>query len=340
MHRLSAESPVSQLLELLAVVERPVPLEQWQREVLALYKSRARSTRLRMGQAVREAIALAGPDATTAALTTELVDRFAQREGRAATVNGLLSALRTACRIAARKKWLSRSRLEEAKWRVPSDPPRTKHHSRAAIARVLTHLRADSGSWAGHRLYAFAAVLAYTGLRKNEALRLRVEDVDLVRGFVHVRPNGSALKTAASEAPVPLCKAVVAILKAWLPLCGSDWVFPTSSRRGPWTGGSTGRRAADRLKAAGLAADVEGFTPHSLRHSLATHLATHWRLGAKQIRMMLRHTSDRTQVRYIHPELEDLRAMVVDFDFAEAPGAPTPAARPKRRLRRPKRTVR
>lgn len=328
---------ISQLLELLAVAEHPIPLEQWRNHVLAHYKSHARSTRLRMRQALREAIGLAGPDATTTALTTELVDRFALREGRAATTNGLLSALRAACRIAARKKWVSRTRLEDAKWRVPEDAPRIKHHSRAAIARVLAALKGDTGSWAGHRLYALACVLAYTGLRKMEALRLRVEDVDLVRGFVHVRPNGSALKTAASEAPVPLCRALVSVLRAWLPSCGSDWVFPTKSRRGPWTGGSTGRRACDRLKAAGQACGVEGFTPHSLRHSLATHLATHWRLGAKQIRMMLRHSNDRTQLRYIHPELEDLRAMVVDFDFgAQAPGV-SPAGAPARRKTRVRR---
>jgi integrase len=333
---LTVPAELARLLGPLARPAAPVPLGRWRDEVVAEYRSRARTTRTRMGQALGEALALAGQGATTEALTPALVARFAARPGRAATTNGLLSSLRAACNLAGVKGWISPSALQGASWTVRDpDPPRARHHGRAAIARVLGTLRAGSDTWEGGRLFALAAILSYCGLRKTEALRLRVEDVDLGRGFLFVRPNGRELKTAASAAPVPCPAALVEVLRDWLPRCGSEWVVPNLNRRGPWTGGAHGRRAADRLRAAGEEAGVVAFTPHSLRHSLATHLAGHWRLGSKQIQMVLRHSNRWTQATYIHPDLVNLRAMVRGFDFADRPRRaprrrkrPSPKARP------------
>jgi integrase len=57
-----------------------------------------------------------------------------------------------------------------------------------------------------------ASVWAYAGLRRTEALRLRVEDVDLDRRLLWVRGNGRRLKTRASAAPVPICSALAGTL--------------------------------------------------------------------------------------------------------------------------------
>jgi integrase len=198
------------------------------------------------------------------------------------------------------------------------------------VAAVLAHLERHAESWEGGRLHTLAAVLAYTGVRKMEALRLRVEDVDLVRGFVFVAPNGRPLKTPGSEAPVPCPAALLRILRDWIPRCGSEWLIPMKSRKGPWTNGTNGKRPTDLLRAAGLAAGVEGFTPLSLRHSLATHLAGFWGLKERQVQMVLRHTTSRTQRRYIHPDLANLAALVRGFEY----GSDRPAPRGLRRKRR------
>jgi len=334
---------LAELTSLVAPVS-PVPLARWRAEVLAEWSSRRRSTRDRMAQALAELSDLLPPDATTADLTVDAIGRLAARPGRSATTDGLLSGLRAALRFGIRKGYLSAGALEGAKYRsARRDPPCRRHHGRDAIARVLDHLRVRSEAWEGGRLYALASVYAYTGLRLREALRLRVEDVDVVRGVIFVWPNGGTLKTPGSAAPVPCPRALVAILRKWLgraDQAGVPWVFPGVRRRGPWTGGTTGRRATDRLVQAGRAVGVEGFTPQSLRHSLATHLAGHWGLGSKQIKLILRHSSEGTQAHYIHPDVANLVGLVAGFDYHEAaapPKPPGPRSRkflPRRRLAR------
>lgn len=331
---------VRRLLDALSAVAgaRPVPIAAWAEEVNRLYAGKAKSTRLRTGQALREAAAIAeeaaGGAATTASLGPELVARLAAREGRSSTTAGLLRALRAAYRIAVDRGWADPAAFKKCEWSVPDcDPegPRKKHHARADVARALAHLRAHANTWDGHRLYCFLAVLAYTGLRRNEALCLRWEDVDLERGFVFVRPRRK-LKTKKSAAPVPVPAALARVLAGWRTRCGSEWVLPGARRAGPWTGGKCGDRAGDRLKAAALEVGVSGMTPHTLRHSLATHLKGYWGLSSEQVRMVLRHTTERTQAYYVHDDLANLGAMVRGFEYDRDGSAPgrRPAGRPTR----------
>ena len=163
------------LLELAGGVQvRPVGLAEWRETALAACAGRSRSYRDRVGQALAEAVALAGVGASTAALTPELVAALAARPGAAATTNGLLRALRTACGLAADRGWLVRGSLERAAWRVYQGPQtRARHHPREAVARVLGSLEEGKASWDGGRLHALACCYAYTGLRLREALRPR-----------------------------------------------------------------------------------------------------------------------------------------------------------------------
>jgi integrase len=326
------EPGLLQLLhQLLQLSEQPVPLALWRDQVLAGYATNPRSTRHRMAQALREALELAGPGATTADLTAELIGRFARRTGAAATTNGLLSALRTACGVASGKRQLNAARLKGAAWRVREAPTtRSRHHSRVEIVRVLDSLAGGARSWEAERLYALGAVYAYTGVRLKEALQIRVANVDLDRGFLFV---GEDLipKTEKSTAPVPCPAVLVKILRGWLPKAESEFAFPNLGRLKPWTGGTYGKRPTDRLVAAGQAVGVNGFTPLSLRHSLATHYAGWWGLSDKQVQQILRHTTALTQKHYVHPDLVNLGELVRDFTFsAQARSARTSAARAPR----------
>jgi integrase len=303
----------------------PVPLAEWREAVLATCEGRSRSYRNRMAQAMRETIALAGSGASTTALGPELIARLAARPGAGATTNGLLGALKTACKLAAVRGWVLPGSLDRIAWRgISGHQTRSQHHSREAIARVLGFLEGNRGSWEGGRLHALACTYAYTGLRLREALRLEVADLDLERGFVFVRP-GSDLKTEQSAAPVPCPRVLVEILAGWIPRAEARWVFPNVGRTGPWTGGTYGKRPTDRITAAGLAAGVPGFTPLSLRHSLATHYASYWGLSAKQIQQVLRHSTVFTQRHYVHIDLVNLEELVRYFDFDGDP--------PRRRIR-------
>ncbi|MDB5349451.1 MAG: site-specific recombinase XerD [Planctomycetota bacterium] len=310
----------------------PVPLPQWSEEVAAFYAGKAQTTRLKAAQALRMAIGLAGPDATTEALTPELVARFAasRPEIRPATMDGLMRSLRAACNLAVSRGQLAGVPFSpETPWPSLKSVPalRSRHHSRAELARFLAALAAGATTWDGGRLYALGAVYTYCGLRRNEALRLRVEDVDFRQGILRVvRRNGKALKTVASEAAVPMPKALVAILKAWVGRCGSEWLFPGMRRRGPWVGGMVGKKPADRLKAVAASVGIRGLGPHTLRHSLATHLRGFYGLSPKQVQMILRHSNQYTQELYCHQDLENLGALVRCVDF----GSPASSTRRRR----------
>lgn len=307
------------MVALRSLSARPVPIGRWRDEVLSLYgpSMRARSTRARMSQALAIVTSL-GPRKTSE-LTPALLARFVAETlpgRRAETVNGLLRALRRACNYAVQMGWLSVSPFDLGTfWAPPDSDGRSRHHSRKDVARVLASLGRDR-SWEGARLHCLASVLAYCGLRKMEAIRLRVEDVDLAGGFVFIRRRGGRLKTASSAAPVPIPDALRPVLARWLRRCGSEWLFPGVKGQGPWTGGSAGQRAGDRLRLAAEAVGIRGFTPQSLRHSLATHLAGVGGLTGAQLRMVLRHTNEFTQAHYVHPDLANLRELVAGFRYS------------------------
>jgi integrase len=326
------------LLELAGQAQvKPVGLGEWREAALAACSGRSRSYRDRVGQALAEAVALAGAGATTAALGPELVARLADKPRAAATTNGLLRALRTACTLATTRGWLLPGCLDRAVWRVREGPQtRARHHGREAIVRVLESLRVSGGSWEGGRLHALACIYAYTGLRLREALRLEVADLDLERGFLFVRP-GADLKTERSAAPVPCPRVLVEVLEGWVGRVGSRWVFPNQGRSAPWGAATYGKRPTDRLVGAGKAIGVEGFTPLSLRHSLATHYAGYWGLSDKQIQQILRHTSVMTQRHYVHADLVNLAELVEDFRFDASPPAGPRRRRPRRACSGPRR---
>ena len=321
----------------------PIPMARFRDEVLTLYTPplRARNTFIKMRQTLAIACELTGPGATTAELTPALIARFIQSRPPDQSNNStlsLLSSLRVACAYAQSQGYIKVSPFAFRKqWIKPAPTTKSRHHGREEIGRVLQLLRADVehrtgwAGWRARRLYALAATVAYTGLRKNEALHLCVEDVDLAgRMLLIVERKGRSLKTAASAQPVPVPEPLAAVLADWLrdeqrlwmarPDTECPWVFPNVTRTGPWTGGQPGAKPLDRLKAAGKRAGVEGFTFLSLRHSWATH-AESWGLSPAMIQRVLRHTTVRTQWHYRHADMANLRGAVKNIDFGpDAPG--------------------
>lgn len=332
----------------------PIPFDEFRRRILALYEPPLRSPasfgkmRYMLGQL--EALGIE----TTAQLTTDTVARFvASRPSRQSThtTHGWLAVLRVACNIAAAEGWVDCSPFAVRKnWIRRTRPKGKRHHSREEIARVLAlaarDVRRKTGfaRWRAYRLYALIATVAYTGIRKREALFLRSEDIDFPTGMIRLIPRvGNQLKTDAAAQPVPMPPPLVQILRGWLaelarpmvapepqppgkrdPRCKPElatgrpvdlaWVFPNAWRTGPWVGGSRDYRPLDRFKMLGKRAGVAGFTFQSLRHSFATHCEG-WGLSPAMIQRLLRHTTTRTQDHYRHADLENMRAWVARIGF-------------------------
>jgi integrase len=290
----------------------PIPFRRFITSVLRVYSGPGHAPRtLAKMRRVLFLVADLGVK-STADLTTELAARFVAERARTVnpnTIRGDLSYLSAACSFAVEEGWLDHApRFKRVRPRkVKSKMP--KCHSIGDVARVLEHLRQWSECcWAGHRLYALAATVAYTGLRRDEALTLMLEDVSLFMGLITVSDR-QRRKTEKSAAVVPIPRELSVILADWMPRCGCEWLFPGFRRQGPWTGGACGARACDRIRQAGQEVGVEGLTLLSLRHSFATHARRRWGLSDIEVATILRHSSPATQAWYVHDD-PDPRAIV------------------------------
>jgi integrase len=170
------------------------------------------------------------------------------------------------------------------------------------ISAFLRRLSLDQ-TWEGRRLHALAALVAFTGLRRGEALHLRRGDVDLRRGFVAVkRCAAHRPKTKASAANVPLPPQLVKVLRSWLKLNRGAWVFPNLTRDTPWVGGRAGKRPLDRLKSEAKKCGIPNLTFQLLRVSFATN-APRFGLDLDDVKKILRHTNMRTtETYYVRPD--------------------------------------
>ncbi len=348
----------------------PIPFAAFTAEFLSLYDAalRAPGTRAKIKHALGLVAELGVT--TTADLTPALVARLiaSRPPGQSpATVDGLLRALRVACRFAVDCGYLRASPFTiRPRWgriSIPKTADKQRHHPAATIARALEIARADIGrkkprspsQWRARRLYALASLVAYTGIRKNEAIFLRVEDIDIPGRVINIVCRAAnRLKTEGSEQPVPMPEALAVVLSDWLPHLAipaewpelatakwsrpasnptgkrdAGWVFPNTYRTAPWTGGPKGRKPLDQLKRLGERAGAEGFTFLSLRHSWATMAESKWGLTDLQIQRVLRQTNVRSQRVYRHADLTNLRAAVKDISFGgELPAVAPPAELP------------
>jgi integrase/recombinase XerD len=156
---------------------------------------------------------------------------------------------------------------------------------------------------------ALLELLYAAGLRVSEALRLDLEDISLDGAFVRVIGKGDR------ERLVPVGEVALDALRAWLDgprgtILAEHHVQPI--RGGPLFVSRTGKRLARQqawtiVKRAAAAAGLTGrVSPHTLRHSFATHLLE----GGADLRIvqeLLGHASISTTQLYTHVTGERIR---------------------------------
>ena len=94
------------------------------------------------------------------------------------------------------------------------------------------------------------------------------------------------------------------------------WLIPTCSRKSPWTGGYTGSKPLDRVKAIGKRAGIDhNVTIHMLRRSCATHLEAAG-VPRSLISRILRHSGEAVTERfYLRSDEEAMILAVKDVTF-------------------------
>jgi integrase len=153
-----------------------------------------------------------------------------------------------------------------AKLPQPDDLPRSKPAppTLAHVKALLDYLAPCAVTWEGYRLLSAVATIVWTGLLRDEALRLRVEDVDLETGRIRVRRREKMRRTRLPSV-VLIPDELRPILAGWIPLTRSNLVFPGNWRMGPWSPHSGPTCADTALKEACRAAGLPHMTFDGLR---------------------------------------------------------------------------
>ncbi|EPR39354.1 Tyrosine recombinase xerC [Desulfovibrio sp. X2] len=212
-----------------------------------------------------------------------------------------------------------------------SNPKQDKRHPRAlnvdqALALLEAHVDPDP---AGLRDLALAELLYGAGLRISEALGLDVEDIDPSLGLVRIMGKGGKERLA------PLGTQALTRIARWIEQRGA---LAADARERALFVGQRGarldRREAQRIvqRLAGVSGLPQRISPHTLRHSFATHMLE---AGAdlRSVQELLGHERLTTTQRYTHLNMQHL---MQTYDKAhpraarEGSGPEQPHAKPKR----------
>jgi site-specific recombinase XerD len=158
------------------------------------------------------------------------------------------------------------------------------------------------------------------GLRLGEVLHLQVSDIDSARMVVHVR-HGKGGK----DRFVPLSARLLAELRAyWRQYRPTTWLFPGARPDRPLNHSSVQRPFQQLVRKAGLSKRI---TPHTLRHSYATHLLEAG-VDVVSVQRLLGHNDLQTTARYLHISTQRLRQTPSLLDLLVIPGDKTTEGRP------------
>jgi integrase/recombinase XerD len=156
--------------------------------------------------------------------------------------------------------------------------------------------------------YKAALSVAYgAGLRVSEVVSLKISDIDSKRMLIRVEQGKGRKDRNAKLSPVLLL-----LLRKWWKLCRSrGWLFPGRDPVQPMTARQLTRACHMAAQAAEITKRV---TPHTLRHSFATHLLEQ-DVNIRVIQVLLGHAKLSTTERYTHVATKTLREVVSPLDY-------------------------
>ena len=155
----------------------------------------------------------------------------------------------------------------------------------------------------GLRNNVMIQLLYASGMRVSELCNITSDQIHFDTGFIQLMGKGN------KERMVPLPTPTLTLLSGYLKIIkrteGTPYLFPTqkSKKIAPITRQSVWGILKKILRCAGITKKI---SPHSLRHSLATHLLNN---GAdiRSLQMLLGHETIETVQIYTHLETKQLR---------------------------------
>ncbi|MDE6266264.1 MAG: site-specific tyrosine recombinase XerD [Muribaculaceae bacterium] len=168
----------------------------------------------------------------------------------------------------------------------------------------------DEGSFEGLRNQAIIEVLYGCGLRVSELINLEISKLYLNDGYLVVTGKGN------KQRMVPMSEISIELIRDYLTIRGENGVKPGEenilflNRRGKRLTRQMIFIIIRRLaEAAGIRKEI---SPHTLRHSFATHLLEGG-ANLRAIQQMLGHESIATTEIYLHLDTTQLRDEILRF---------------------------
>ncbi len=218
-----------------------------------------------------------------------------------ATVNRKAACLRSFYRHLRREEIVAADPAAElAPPRRGRKLPQVLSHSE--VQHLLSQPRGDEPATVRDR--ALLELMYASGLRASETIGLEVGDVDLKRGMLRAQGKGS------KERVVPVGAKATAAVSVYLHGARPKLVRGAAEphlflnfRGGPLSRQGLYKIVQRHAKSAGLA---EKMSPHTLRHSFATHLLSGG-CDLRSVQEMLGHADISTTQLYTHVSGEDLK---------------------------------
>lgn len=167
------------------------------------------------------------------------------------------------------------------------------------VAQILTappHLKSR----------ALLMTIYAAGLRRSEAAGLRVCDIDSARMTITVHQGKGRKDRVVMLSPVLLDT----LRQYWRQHKPKEWLFPGDNPGQPISGNDIFMVFHNAVRRAGITKKV---SPHSLRHSFATHLLESG-TDLRTIQILLGHRNLKTTARYLHVSQHKVRATASPLD--------------------------
>ena len=218
----------------------------------------------------------------------------------AASINGAVSALRFLFTVTLRQPDLARSLVIT---RNPRKLPDVLSVEEAARLLEAAH---------GIKYKAALGVAYGAGLRVSEVAHLKVDDIDSTRMLIRVEQGKGRKDRNAMLSP-----QLLELLRLWWRegkrrgvMFPHGWLFPGQSHTDPISSRQLHRAVAEAAETAGIRKRV---SPHTLRHSFATHLLEQ-DVDIRVIQVLLGHSKLDTTALYTKVSTRTIHAVTGPLD--------------------------